>query len=118
MKPEEIRTAGETVVALSPDPDLRDWRDALAQGLGVPRAEIESYASGERRLPPELGQRIGKLLQELGRRMSEPGRLAGRVRRRNENRNPASVDDGGPVPPVEAEGGVVPDGPPGPKRTK
>ena len=119
MRPEELRTAGETIVALRADPQLRDWREGLAQGLGVPRAEIESYASGDRPLPPELGRRIGRLLEELGRNMSTPGRLTGEIQRRNNVSGSDRSDEErqhGPLSPAEAESGVWPSGPTGPKR--
>ena len=107
MQPGELRKAGEMIVALKAEPGLRDWRDALARSLGVPLAEIESYASGERRVPKELGQHIGKILEELGRRMSEPHRLLQQVQRRNQTEGSDRTSEErqhGPLTPPEAEG--------------
>ena len=73
----------------------------------MPLEEIESYARGERRPPKELGQRVGVILEELGRRMSEPGRLTQHVQRRNETdgSNRSSEErQHGPLTPAEAEG--------------
>ncbi len=75
MTPHQLRIAGETIVSLS-GPLPRDWRDALAESLGVPRAEIDGYA-GAARMPRELDGRITAVLQKLGREMCEPGRLSG-----------------------------------------
>lgn len=121
MQPDELRQAGETAAALAPDPSLRDWREALARGLDVPLAEIERYARGEPPVPAELGQRIARLLQALGRRMSEPGRLLGQAQRRNETGASDRSDEErqhGPLSPAEAGSGVWPGGPPAPRRAK
>jgi hypothetical protein len=112
MQPDEFRKAGETIAALEVEPGLRDWRAALACALEMPLSEVESYASGERRVPKELGQRMGKLLEELGRHMSEPGRLAAQIRRRNDaDRSHRSSEERqhGPLTPPEAEVGEVGD---------
>lgn len=121
MQPAELRSAGETIAALEPDPNVHDWREALARGLNAPLAEIESYARGERPVPAELGQRIAQLLQELGRRMSEPGRLMEHARRRNETTGSdrsAEERQQGPLSPAETGDDASAGAPPAPKRAK
>ena len=79
----------------------------------MPLAEIESYARGERQPPKELGQRVGVLLGELGRRMSEPGRLAQQIQRRNQtdgSDRSSEERQHGPLTPPEAKGGGREDG--------
>lgn len=110
MQPDEFRKAGETIVALESGPGLRDWRDALARSLDLSSPEIESYASGERAVPKELGQRVGKLLEELGRRMSEPGRFTAQIQRRNDaggSERTGEERQHGPLTPAEAEAGEI-----------
>lgn len=74
MTPYQLQLAGEAMVALS-GPAPRNWRDGLAEGLGVSRAEVDSYASGARKTSRELDARITAALQRRGREMSEPGRI-------------------------------------------
>lgn len=108
MQPDELRKAGEAIAALEAEPGLRDWRDALARSLDVPLADIESYAKGERRVPKELGQQVSKILEELGRRMSEPDRLLPQIQRRNQtvgSDRSSEERQHGPLTPPEAEGG-------------
>jgi hypothetical protein len=107
MQPDAFRRAGEAMAALDGAAGARDWPQALARHLGLPLADIESYARGERRIPKEVGQRAGQVLEELGRRMSEPGRLLGQIAERNAPTGSSRSGEErqhGPQSPPEADG--------------
>lgn len=112
MQPTAWRAGGEALAALAADPNLRDWRAALAHFLDLPMAQVQRYAEGTEPIPGATGERLSAALQQLGRRMSEPGRLADQVQRRNEvgdsDRSSEERQHGPLSPPEAADGGPAP----------